>query len=162
MTDTYSRRALLLALASASAAGCLGASDSPDDATADETQTTDPPDQQMTDTNELLSIEQRQQQVEQLPETSPLVGSLEDLVAAADRETAATERGLTYDDTNHRVRVAIELEPDAELPSGYRVETISSYEGRVVAEVHIDDLVPLAMDDAVRRVRKPEESRTTR
>jgi hypothetical protein len=158
MTTPPTRRSVLVVLASAPIAGCLGAADdSPDD-----TQTTEPADQQMTDSDELLSVEQRQQQVEQLPETSPLVGSLVDLVKAEDRRAAADDHGIEYDDTNHTARVAIELEPDGELPDGYRLDTISSYEGHVVANVHVDDLVPLAMDDAVRRVGKPPESRTTK
>ena len=152
MTAPPTRRALLLALASAPLTGCLGAAeDSSEDTTTD---------QEMTDTD-LLSVEERQQQVDRLPERSSLVGSRVDLVAAGDRSAVAADHGIEYDDTNHTARVAIELEPDAELPDKYRLDTISSYEGRVVATVHIDDLVPLAMDDAVRQIKNPPDSRPT-
>lgn len=102
----------------------------------------------------------REEQVEKLPERSPLAGALEELVAAQDRDAVAAERDLEYRPDDGTVRVSVEFEPDGELPEGYRMEVLATYEGSVVAYVDVDELVPLALEDDVRKVDRPPRSRT--
>lgn len=162
MGDQYSRRAVCAAAAAAILGGCVeGSGEDPTDNT-----TENPAEEEMdssdssTDEDTPVPPEERQQLVDQLPETSPLVGSLVDIVGAPDREDAAEEHGYDFRAEDHSVRVTIRLESGAELPSEYRVDALNEYQGYVTAYVHVDDLVPLAMDDAVRKVQRPEESRT--
>jgi hypothetical protein len=134
--------------------GCVeSAADDPSDNT-----TADPDSEQM-DSDGPVPPAERQELVDQLPEPSPLSGSLVDLVAASDREATADELGYEFRTGSHAVRVQITLESGAEMPEGYRVSTEGSYGGTVDAYVHVDDLVPLAMEDGVRIIRPPDEPR---
>lgn len=102
---------------------------------------------------------ERNQLVEQLPEPSPLATTLVELVASSDRQSTANEQGLDYHESTHAVQVQITLQSESELPDGYRIDVLDSYQNIVTAYVHIDDLVPVAMDDSVRIIRPPVESR---
>ena len=166
MTTTCSRRSILLVSASA-LSGCVGGRGDDEGTTTEDgsaqtdTTTTTQDETGMTPTDDGTPTPDRREQVERLPEPSPLVGSLTAVVAASDREATAAEYGIEYRSADDSVRVAVELEPDADgLPDGYRVEEVSSFGGQVIAYVHVDDLVPLAMEDDVRRIQKPPESRT--
>ena len=102
---------------------------------------------------------ERDELVERLPETSPLTGPLEALVAGSDRAAVAEEYGLEFREKDHSVRVRIELESGGRLPERCRVEVVGQYQDYVTAYVHVDDLVPIGIDDGVRKVRRPPESR---
>lgn len=144
--------------------------DSSSDSPSDSTDTTPTPEDSETDEGTPASAtpdaestpvppDEREQLVEQLPETSPLSAQLVELVASHDRATTAEERGLEFRESSHSVRVLIELESTGELPTGYRTEVLDSYQNTVDAYVHVDDLVPVAMDENIRIIRPPAESR---
>jgi hypothetical protein len=161
MRDQYSRRAVCGAIGAVLLGGCVeGASDDPSDNSTQspDNDTMDSTDDSSTGNSTPISPEERQQLVDQLPETSPLSGSLVDLVAASDRETAAAEQGYELRSKDHSVQVMIRLESDHDLPTEYRADVVDNVEGYVTAYVHIDDLVPLAMEDAVRKIQRPPTS----
>jgi hypothetical protein len=164
MRDQYSRRAVCGAVGTVLLGGCVGGTgDDPSDNTqqnADNNTVNSSDDSSTTDTTP-IPPEERQQLVDQLPETSPLVSSLVNIVAAADREQTADEQGYEFRSEDHSARVMVRLESGADVPSGYRVDIVDTYDGYATAYVHIDDLVPLAMEDAVRKIQRPPESRTT-
>jgi len=165
MGDQYSRRSLLGAVGVVLLGGCVEGSEEPNDTTDNTTQSPDGEEMNSTDDSSAedttpIPQAERQALVDQLPETSPLVGSLEEIVAAADREGAATDHDYEFRNEDHSVRVAVRLESQQELPEGYRVEVTDTYEEYVSAYVHVDDLVPLALEDAVRKIQRPAESRT--
>jgi len=114
----------------------------------------------MTKTDDGTATPDRQEMVDRLPEASPLSGVLVDLVGATDRAKMAAEHNLDFREATQDVRVQIELEVDATMPDGYRLERISQTGGYVIAYVHVDDLVSLAMEPAVRKLQRPPESRT--
>lgn len=178
MYFAYSRRTFLGTVA-VTIAGCVdgsGGSDgsdneepsasSEDDATEEDLDSTadkamsDSQEEKMNSSDDITPPDQREELVEQLPDRSPLVESLADVVVAPDREATAARFNIEFRAEDHSVRVAIELEADGELPDEYRVDEVSRYDGRVIAYVHVDDLVPLAIDENIRRIRKPEESKT--
>jgi hypothetical protein len=160
MRDQYSRRAVCGAIGVSLLGGCVeGTSDNTRQDTDDETMNSSD-DFSTTDTTP-IPPEERQQLVDQLPETSPLVTSLVEIVAAADREQAAADQGYEFRSEDHSVRVMIRLESDSDLPTTYRVDVVHTHDGYVTAYVHIDDLVPLAMEDAVRKIQRPPESQPT-
>ncbi|QCC51746.1 hypothetical protein [Halapricum salinum] len=151
MTAPPTRRALLLALASAPLTGCLGAADdAPSDVTTD--------DPQMTDTDDSQSADRRQQ-VEQLPEPSPLSDDLTELFLADDRESVAQQRDLTLRDG--AVQVEIALTANGDPPTEYLPEERSEYGDTVIAYVAVGDLVDLALDDDVKRVTRRFEPQPT-
>ena len=157
MHDHPTRRTLLAALPTAAAAavsGCVKASGP----TADNSTPTDSPTPTKTPTE--TDTPTREEMVERLPETSPLGGALTELVAAEDRKKTADEYGLEYRPADSTVKAVIELESDRELSDTYRIETLDSYDGYITTYVHVNDLVPLAMEDGVRKVRRPAESKT--
>jgi hypothetical protein len=182
MSPDLSRRKLLATLPVLALAGCTGgaredegtdetatetsadAGEVPTDdtTTATPTQTEEPmtPGDNSTPTDDSSTATDRAEQLEKLPEPSPLVVALEDLVAAADRQAVAADRGIEFREQDHSARVSIELESEQELPDGYRVDVVSQYAGHVTAYVHVDDLVPLAIEDAVRKIGRPPESKT--
>ena len=102
---------------------------------------------------------ERDELVERLPETSPLTGALEALVAGSDRAAVAEEYDLEFREKDHSVRVRVELESGGRVPKHCRVEVVGQYQNYVTAYVHVDDLVPVGIDDGVRRVRRPPEPR---
>lgn len=165
---TTTRRRVLATLPAIALAGC--ASDAGGDPTTsdgegsggdDTTTTTATPtttEDQMTPTDD--GTPTRQELVEQLPEPSPLSGALTELVGAQDRTALAAEYSLDFRDGEHDVRVQIELEEGGTFPEEYRVTRISTTGNYVTAYVHVNDLVPLAMADDVRKVQRPPESRT--
>lgn len=175
MREQYSRRAVCGAVAAALLGGCVedeGPGSDPSDNTTqslnneqmdsaedgnDEENATESAGD---DNTTPIPPDERQELVDQLPETSPVVGSLKEIVAAADRKRAAETHGYEFRQDDHSVRVAIRLESGATLPSGYRVEVISEYEGYITAHLHVDDVVPLAMESAVRKIQRPAESQT--
>jgi len=112
-------------------------------------------------TTDRLTLAERRAQIERLPETSPLAGALRELVAAEDPSAVASDHGLDFRPDSYTVGATIELEPGESLPDGYRVEVRSQTGAYVTAYVHLDDLVPLALDEAVRKVQKPPDSRPT-
>ena len=184
MAAIYSRRRLLVAASVAVLGGCVSSGeedpgadgDQPTEADGEQNDGADTPTAKPTPTDDTVTMtpsdresergegtpvppEDRGALVAQLPDVSPLVGSLEDIVAAADRKAVAADHGYEFREEDHSVRVVIELEPDGELPAGYRVAVQDEYGGQVTAFVHVDDLVPLAMADSVRKIQRPPESR---
>ncbi|ACV12319.1 hypothetical protein Huta_2152 [Halorhabdus utahensis DSM 12940] len=163
MPDRFSRRHFLGSLLVAVLGGCAErAGKTPTNTT---TQTTDEPNMTPTDSDSKTGTstptepEDRKELIEQLPETSPLVRSLEDVVAADDRRSVAEDAGYEFREEDHSVRVSIRLEADGELPDGYRVDVEDAFDGYIEAYVHVDDLVPLAMEPAVRKIQRPAESK---
>jgi hypothetical protein len=161
MSPGRTRRSVLLAALTVALGGCLGGGGDDDD-TGDGTATpeSDTPTATDTPTSETTPVppSDRQALVEQLPEPSPLANSLAELVAADDRDAKANELDYEFQTSDHSVRVQITLESGTELPDGYRVTIEDTYEGTVHAYVHVDDLVPLAMEERVRIIRPPAES----
>lgn len=169
MTNEYSRRATIAGVVVLITGGCVEQNQNPagtDSSTEDcscpsgsKGPTEDSDGDNITTAEDTTTVS-RKEQVERLPERSPLTSSLTEVVAASDRKTVAAEHGIEFRESDHSVRVSIELESNETLPDGYRVEVISSYGGRVIAWVHVDDLVPLAMEEDVRKIQKPAESQT--
>ena len=167
------RRAVLTTGLAVALGGCLDSLTDGDDDSADEPSdggenasadgssntTGKSDDEEMDSDEEPIPEEERQELVDQLPEPSPLVSALFDIVAAADRDAAAADHGFEFREADHSVRVMIRLEPEAELSKNYRIDTVDEHNGYVTAYVYVDDLVPLAMADEVRKIQRPAESR---
>ncbi|QLH76928.1 hypothetical protein HZS55_06300 [Halosimplex rubrum] len=182
MIKMRTRRAILAVLSSVFVGGCLGTgtstkaepkdqesatganTGSPNPETRPKTPATETmmPTDDKTQTDERTPVPPaaRDDLVERLPVPSPLTGDLEEIVAASDRKSAAKERRVEYRPADHSVKVMIMLQSDVELPQCYQIEVISQYQDHVTAYVHIDDLVPLSMEEDVRKVQKPLESKT--
>jgi len=177
MTRTYTRRRAILTTAAVLLGGCLGRGEEDSPAEGDDdgdtptiTPTPTPDGGEMTPTDDGTPTPEddrkpvppgdREELADQLPTPSPMTGSLVDVVTAADRAAAADDHGLEFQPDDHSLRVAVELEAERELPDGYRVDIVDEYGGYVIAYVHVDDLVGLAIEDAVRKVQRPPESRT--
>jgi hypothetical protein len=179
MGRTRSRRSLLALLTVLVSGGCTGSDDGSTPTGGADTESTETAtqtacgsesadasdDETMTPTdhnsNEKTPVPpaERDELVERLPETSPLTGPLEALVAGSDRAAVAEEYGLEFREKDHSVRVRIELESGGRLPERCRVEVVGQYQDYITAYIHVDDLVPVGIDDGVRKVRRPPESR---
>lgn len=81
----------------------------------------------------------------------------DELADSDDPESFAESRGLSYD--NGTVTVVIELEEDAELPDGYSIRVVQTYEDsdEFLAEVRIpvENIRGIAEESTVRYVRVP-------
>lgn len=148
MSPSSSRRELLtvastLLLANA---GCVGSDSGSQSTMTDDTSSTS-----------TSGTERPEEQVERLPEPSPLSNTLRNLVLADDRRQFAEEHGISY--REGAVKVQIELVDGGETPEQHFTEVTGSYDSVAVGYVRTGDLVPLALEDSVRIVRSPPESR---
>lgn len=180
---TLPRRKLLAAMATAAIAGCVSDDDSPETDTqptdkspaagddgnetvpdSDDDEQTGKGDEQSEDgqteeTEGENSDRSREEEIDRLPDRSPLSNLLVEFFAAADRESFARDREmLVYEDG--RIRVRITLEPDGERPEQYLPEETSGYGDTIIAFVEADDLVDLALDENVRQVTLPPQTET--
>jgi hypothetical protein len=179
MSPNWSRRRLLVVLPVVGLAGCTGGSNSEDpgdEATTtargdttpsatgsrDSTPTTgsqttsDPPTASPTPTQ--TATMNPQDQIDRLPEPSPLTSALQDLVLAEDRERFANNADIQYRDGT--VKVELELVEGGEPPRDLLDEIETEYGTLVVAWVRVDDLVDVALADDVRIVRRHARPKT--
>lgn len=164
------RRAVLSILGTSILGGCLGNMTSRETTGQNNSTTSDsadvdpknagdslaPEDTQMEDTQDITDEchGDREENLNRLPERSPLAETLEALYAAEDRE-AFSERHDAIEYRNGAVRVSIRLETEGTPPEEYLSEDYTAYDDLVVAFVEVDCLVDLALDDNVRAVRIP-------
>jgi hypothetical protein len=155
---TYTRRKLLAAAATVAVAGCVteGQQSPTEDNQMNDTNDSDTENTEQSSTN---MVAEREAELERLPDRSPLSTGLADLFAAPDREAyAESNDAIPYRDGH--VRVEITLEPGGEAPEQYLPAETSGYGETVIADVLIDDLVDLALEDDVRLVSLPSQPQT--
>jgi hypothetical protein len=157
MSPDLSRRQLLASLPALALAGCASsASEDPETTTATDDQTptpsrttTDEPSPTPTPTP--TETPDREEQIEALPEPSPLGSFLQEIFVADDPAAAAEGRDVPYQDG--AVKVRIELVEGGEIPEEFVEERLAKQEEMVVAWVPVANLVDLATAPDVRIVR---------
>jgi len=153
MSKQWSRRRVLGTLPAIAVAGCserAGGEVNRDTSTATDTQTP----AQTTKT----ATPEPQPMIDRLPEPSPLETVLEELVVADDRTQFATEQQLSLRD--EAVKVELELVEGGEPPRELLEAIDSEYGTMVVAWVHVDSLVDVALASDVRIVRQYSDPKT--
>jgi hypothetical protein len=93
-----------------------------------------------------------QEQIDRLPEPSPMTTNLQNLVLAADRRQFANRSDIPYREGS--VKVELELVEDGEPPRDLLGEIETEYGTLVIAWVRVDDLVDVALAADVRIVRQ--------
>lgn len=162
------RRSFLGTLGVVLVAGCVSAdddasqpesTDSEDQAAADDEETAGEPESREETVNGYETNSDRADDLERLPDRSPLAEPLKNLYIVTDREGyAATIDRLDYADGF--VDVVIELEPDADPPWDYVADDARHVGQYVMGDVDVDRLVDLALEGAVRMVRLPADAET--
>ena len=170
MPNPTNRRRVLLALPAA-LAGCTGSdTDEPADTTepddgsggsnGDTTGTSTPtptPTDGMTPPTDDETPDPAEE-VECLPDPSPLATILVEFLQAEDRHAFADDRGIPFEDG--RVHVQVELVEGGELPASLVGEVTTAYDPIRNAWIPVANLVDVALDDDVRIVRPIPEART--
>lgn len=180
MSRTWSRRRFLAVLPVAALAGCTGSGGAGEPAgegttttaagdtttsaaqptqapTATETPSpTDTPTPSATSTP--TTTMEPQDQIDRLPEPSPLTNVLQDLVLADDRQQFATKSEIPYRDG--AVKVELELVEDGEPPRDLLGEIQTEYGTLVIAWVRVENLVDVALAEDVRLVRRHARPKT--
>ena len=97
-------------------------------------------------------------EIERLPEPSPLATTLVEFLQTEDRRAFADDRGIPFEDG--RVHVQVELVEGGELPVSLVDEVTTAYDPIRNAWIPVANLVDVALDDDVRIVRPIPEART--
>lgn len=98
------------------------------------------------------SVDTTPTQTPTVSQPSSLESTLYRLVQADDRASFAETHGIRL--RNGDALVVIELADDADLPGGYDIDVTVRVQDSVEAYVDVDDLLPLAREEAVRRIRR--------
>ncbi len=99
-----------------------------------------------------------QEQIDRLPEPSPMTTNLQNLVLAEDRKQFAERSDIPYREGT--VNVELELVEGGEPPRELLDEIETEYGTLVIAWVRVDDLVDVALAEDVRIVRRHARPKT--